>query len=77
MKAAFNETALPVASQGVGPITVEITWDDKEDIDLHISEPDYTHVFCGNPNGRVGYLDVDDVSQYGPEHYYANYENLM
>lgn len=61
----------------MGPITVEITWDDTEDIDLHISEPDTTHVFYANPKGTVGYLDVDDLDQYGPEHYYASYDNLI
>lgn len=49
-----------------------ISWDEQPDQDLHIYEPDGTHVFYNNLRGNVGHLDLDDTNGYGPEHYYTN-----
>lgn len=57
---------------GFGPITITLTWDVQPDIDLHVLEPGGIHVYFGNRRGTSGYLDVDDTSSYGPEHYYTN-----
>ena len=43
-----------------------MTWDEKPDIDLHIFEPNGIHIYYSNKKGKIGYLDVDDVSSYGP-----------
>jgi uncharacterized protein YfaP (DUF2135 family) len=46
-------------------------------VDLHVNEPDGSHVYYGNMRGTSGYLDYDDISSYGPEHYYVvDCENL-
>lgn len=63
------------ANQGI--ITVTLTWGSQPDVDLHVYEPNGSHVFYGNPQGTSGYLDVDDTSGYGPEHYYADCETLQ
>ena len=70
--AAKISAVQPVRSMGNGPITITLSWDIQPDIDLHIIEPDGTHVYYSNKRGNSGYLDVDDTSSYGPEHYYTN-----
>jgi len=52
-----------------GIITVSLTWGSAPDIDLHIYEPNGMQVFWYNLDGYSGYLDLDDRSGYGPEHY--------
>lgn len=54
-----------------GVITVTLTWGAQPDVDLHVYEPNGTHVFWANRVGLSGYLDRDDVTSYGPEHYYV------
>ncbi len=56
-----------------------LTWDGVGDVDLHTTEPDGSQVFYAHPLSRTGYLDMDNVTGYGPEHYYAscNPENLQ
>lgn len=66
--AAFQPTRL----MGYGPITITLSWDIQRDIDLHIIEPNGKHVYWADRRGTSGYLDVDDVSSFGPEHYYTN-----
>lgn len=63
------------AQQGI--ITITLTWGGQPDVDLHVYEPSGYHVYYANPRGSSGYLDVDDVSGYGPEHYYAKCDNLQ
>lgn len=53
-----------------GIITVALTWGIQPDMDLHMFEPDGTHVFYANRQGVSGFLDLDDTSSYGPEHIY-------
>lgn len=62
-------------SQGEeGFFTATLTWDGSGDADLHVYEPNATHVYFSNKNGSSGYLDVDNTVSYGPEHYYATCE---
>ena len=42
------------------------------DVDLHVIEPNATHVYFFNKIGVSGYLDVDNTISNGPEHYYAS-----
>ena len=63
--------AWPTPQMGSGPITVTLTWGAEPDVDLHVYEPDGTHVDYRQMSGVSGYLDVDDVTSYGPEHYYV------
>lgn len=60
-----------------GPITATLTWDSPGDIDLHTFEPSGSHVYYANLQGVVGFLDRDDVSGTGPEHYFASCQNFM
>ena len=61
----------PEVTVGSGPITVTLEWGEQRDLDLHVFEPDGTHVFYGNLRGGSGELDRDDTNQYGPENYYV------
>jgi hypothetical protein len=66
-----DRLAWPEPQIGSGPITVTLTWGDQPDVDLHVYEPDGTHVYYAARTGESGYLDVDDVTSWGPEHYYV------
>lgn len=77
MKAGFNGlTPIPNPS-GQGPFTVTLTWGAQPDVDLHVFEPDGSHVYYQTASGSAGYLDVDDVTAYGPEHYYSDCAQIM
>lgn len=69
--AAADELFWPQLQMGSGPITVTLSWGAQPDVDLHVYEPNGTHVYYANRSGPSGYLDRDDVSSYGPEHYYV------
>jgi hypothetical protein len=66
-----NGLAWPTPLLGMGPLTVTLTWGDEPDVDLHVFEPDGSHVYYAAPAGTSGYLDHDDVTSWGPEHYYV------
>lgn len=68
--ATLVPTANPNAA--VGAFTVTLTWSGLGDEDLHVFEPNGSHVFYAAKQGVVGYLDKDNVYGYGPEHYYAS-----
>ena len=55
-----------------GFFTVTMTWNIAGDVDLHVLEPDGTHVFFGQFQGHSGFLDRDDTVATGPEHYFAS-----
>lgn len=72
-----NSLSWPTPQIGSGPISVTLTWGAERDVDLHVNEPDGSHVYYGNMWGSSGYLDYDDVTSWGPEHYYVvDCENL-
>ena len=50
-------------------ITVTLTWNSSTDIYLHVYEPYGSHVSWLAEEGLSGFLDRDDRSGYGPEHY--------
>lgn len=72
-----NALPTPVGIADQGTITITLTWGSNPDVDLHIYEPTGNHVYYANKNGNFGYLDVDDVTSYGPEHYYVSCETLI
>lgn len=71
--------ALPYPEREVegGIITVRLTWGAQPDVDLHVFEPGGAHVYYASPSGAAGYLDVDDVTGYGPEHYFVSCDSLQ
>lgn len=67
----------PSGGAGNGIITVTLTWDGQTDVDLHAFEPGGTHVYYGNKTGDSGFLDVDNVFGFGPEHYYVGCDTVQ
>lgn len=63
-----------IAQSGI--ITVTLTWGDQPDVDLHVMEPNGMHVYYPNLQGISGYLDLDDVTSHGPEHYFVSCDTL-
>jgi len=61
----------PEPQVGRGPISVTLTWGEQPDVDLHIFEPNWSHVYYADPVGQSGHLDHDDTRSYGPEHYFV------
>ena len=61
----------PETQVGMGPISVTLTWGEQPDVDLHVFEPNLSHVYYADPIGQAGHLDRDDTRSYGPEHYYV------
>lgn len=66
----------PGNTGGQGIITVTLTWGAQPDVDLHAFEPNGAHVYYANRFGPSGYLDVDDVTSFGPEHYYVGCDTI-
>jgi hypothetical protein len=56
----------------LGDLQVTLTWNTTVDMDLHILEPDLTHVFYGNMHGRSARLDFDDIDGFGPENMFVS-----
>jgi hypothetical protein len=69
-------TAVPNPS-GQGPFTVTLTWGAQPDVDLHVFEPNGAHVYYAASVGLAGSLDVDDVTSFGPEHYFSDCSNII
>jgi hypothetical protein len=69
---ALVELVAPPTQASSGFFTATLTWNGSGDVDTHVTEPDHTHVWYQNKNGHAGYLDVDNTSANGPEHYYAS-----
>ena len=68
---SLGELVSPSPLVDSGVITVSLTWGSATDVDLHIYEPNGTHVYWENFEGTSGSLDRDDRSGYGPEHYHV------
>jgi hypothetical protein len=62
----------PTTRLGNGIITATLTWGNNPDLDLHVFEPNGSHVYYSNLHGISGYLDRDDKNGFGPEHYYVS-----
>ena len=77
VKTSFSSLSAIPNPSGQGPFTVTLTWGAQPDVDLHIFEPNGTHVYYGAPSGTAGYLDVDDVTSFGPEHYYSDCTRII
>jgi len=66
-----DDLSWPEQQVGRGPISVTLTWGEQPDVDLHIFEPNWSHVYYADPVGQSGHLDQDDTRSYGPEHYFV------
>jgi hypothetical protein len=75
--AALAYMPTPVAQAADGAITVTLTWNNSTDVDLHVFEPNGTHVYYRNQNGTSGELDIDDTSGHGPEHFFVQCGRLL
>jgi hypothetical protein len=60
---------------GTGDLQVTLTWNTPTDIDLHVIEPNGTHVFYASRNGITARLDVDDTNGFGPENIFVGAAN--
>jgi len=56
---------------GTGDLQVTLTWNTTVDMDLHVIEPNGTHVFYAARNGVTARLDVDDTNGFGPENMFV------
>lgn len=57
----------------VGDPQFTLVWDSKADLDLHVVEPDDTHLWWRNRRSNSGgLLDVDDSDGFGPENVFWN-----
>lgn len=72
----INGLSYPETDLGTGAITAMLTWGSNPDLDLHVFEPNGTHVYYANLLGISGYLDLDDVTSYGPEHYFVSCDTI-
>jgi hypothetical protein len=73
----LNEMNYPEQRAGEGAIRVSLTWGRQLDVDLHVFEPDGTHVFYDNKIGTSGRLDVDDFLYWGPENYVVECDRVV
>jgi hypothetical protein len=76
LKDAFDTVPRPTAEATEGVITVTLSWGAQPDVDLHVFEPNGTHVYYSHQQGVSGFLDVDDVTSFGPEHFYVSCSTL-
>ena len=72
MVSALDSLTVPNTQGTTGFFTVTLTWDGPGDVDLHTFEPSGAHVFYSSKRGPVGFLDTDNRSANGPEHYFAS-----
>lgn len=75
IKQALKTLVAPEPKAKNGLFTVSLYWDGEGDVDLHIKEARGRHVYFRSKEGDAGYLDIDNVEGYGPEHYYTSCEH--
>jgi len=56
---------------GAGDMQVTLTWNQANDIDLHVIEPNGSHVYYASKTGTTAFLDVDNVTGFGPENVFV------
>lgn len=71
MNSALNALVTPRASANRGFFTATLTWDGTGDVDLHTFDPLGTQIYYSNKSSISGYLDLDNTTANGPEHFYA------
>jgi len=69
MISVLDKLTVPRQLLEPGVITVTLLWEGATDIDLHVYEPNGSHVYWEAKEGISGFLDEDERSGYGPEHY--------
>jgi len=67
--ATLDSLAEPPKIIEPGVVTVSLTWGSEPDVDLHVYEPNGMQVSWFNLEGYSGFLDRDDRTGHGPEHY--------
>jgi hypothetical protein len=76
VKRVFGQLSYPTKIAGEGAIRATLTWDIQPDVDLHVYEPDGSHVYYDDKEGSSGTLDVDDKLSYGPENYFVECNDI-
>ena len=56
---------------GAGDLQITLTWNTTVDMDLHVIEPNGSHVYYVSRNGTTARLDVDDTNGFGPENIFV------
>lgn len=74
-KSLMDALVAPRAITSDGAFTATLTWNTTGDVDLHVYEPNLSHVYYSSKRGTSGRLDLDNMDGYGPEHYYASCES--
>ncbi|MFY9826890.1 MAG: FG-GAP-like repeat-containing protein [Thermoanaerobaculia bacterium] len=77
VKSELDVLQIPSNPAGNGIITITLTWDHATDVDLHVFEPDGTHVYYQQLQGDSGFLDFDNITGFGPEHYFVACDTLQ
>jgi hypothetical protein len=63
-----NEVVVvPDGTACAGDISATLAWNTPTDLDLHVIEPNGTHVYYSRKTGTTARLDRDNTSGYGPE----------
>lgn len=66
--APSNEIVIvPDGGTCTGDISATLTWNTATDVDLHVIEPNGTHVYYSRRTGTTAVLDRDNTSGFGPE----------
>ncbi|MHB1677530.1 MAG: hypothetical protein ACYCSS_08325 [Sulfuriferula sp.] len=73
LNSGLASLAQPIPSNAAqGAFMITLTWSGLGNEDLHVYEPDGTHVYYAAMQGSTGYLDTNNSYGYGPEHYFAS-----
>ena len=51
-------TSLHMPCTKVGDITITLTWDTRDDLDLHVHTPDGSEIYYGRTRANGGYIVV-------------------